>query len=172
MIQGVIQRLSIAEQTASRLVLRELPLLDWGAGFLLVIVALMLSINSFWTSAVLALAIALYFLLAGRVRLIEFDISAGTMQIHYQTPLKRNTVNTIKLETIQRAYLYTGDDDGTQIILVRRDGEELGISVYSDDIASWKEPIVVAVNAILYEAHKDKRATSEVSISTEKSKQL
>ncbi|MEM9955664.1 MAG: hypothetical protein AAF846_28950 [Chloroflexota bacterium] len=170
MIQGVVQRLSIAEQTSSRLVLCELPLLDWGAGFLLVIVALMLSINSFWTSAVLALAIALYFLLAGRVRLIEFDISAETMQIHYQTPLKRNTVNTIKLETIQRAYLYTGDDEGTQIILVRRDGEELGISVYSDDIASWKEPIVVAVNAILYEAHKT--STSEVSISTEKSKQL
>ena len=65
---------------------------------------------------------------------------------------------------LHRAYLYTGDDDGTQIILVRRDGEEFGISVYSDDPSPWKEPIVVAINGILNEAHKTETSTSETSV--------
>lgn len=162
MIQDLIQRLSIVQQTTSRLVLRELPLLDWGATFILLIVALLLSIAEFWTSAGIAILIAFYFIFAGRMRVLEFDAGMGKLLIHYQTPLKRDTVSDIDLHTVQRAYLFKGDDNGTQIILVRRDGEELGISVYSQEMTPWKEPIVIAINAILHEAHKDAISTSEM----------
>lgn len=161
MIQDVVQRLSIIQQTSSRLVLRELPLLDWSATFILLISALLLSVAEFWISAVIAVLIAFYFIFAGRLRIIEFDASLSTMLIHYQTPFKRHTVNELNLDTLQRAYLFRGDDNGTQIILVRRDGEEFGISVYSEDSSDWKEPIVIAINAILYEAHKEDTETSD-----------
>lgn len=155
MLQGVIQRLQIIHQTDTKLVLRELPLLDWGIAFLLGITTIIIAIAQFWVSAGVAGGIALFFVLQGRMRLITFDADANIMQIEHHTPLRKHIINELTLESIQRAYLYKGDDDGTQIILVHVDGEELGISVYSNDVNIWKDDIVIAINAILYEAHKD-----------------
>jgi len=154
-MQGILQRLNIIEQTETRLVLRELPLFDYAVAFALIITALILSVASFWYSAGIAAVIALYFILQGRVRLIIFDADAGGMLIHYQTPLRKETVSAIELREIQRAYLFKGDDMGTQIILVQVDGEEMGISIYSNDMNPWKDDIVIAINAILHEAHRD-----------------
>ena len=45
MIQGVIQRLSIVQQSDLRLMLREYPLLDWGIAFALCMLALALFVG-------------------------------------------------------------------------------------------------------------------------------
>ena len=154
MIQGVIQRLIIVQQSEGRLLLREYPLLDWGIAFALFTLALALSVANFLVSAVIAGGIGIYFLLTGRVRTIDFDTSRGKILTSYQTPISNQAVSDIPLDDIQHAYLLKGDDAGTQIILVRTDGEELGISVYSNDIASWKDDIVIAINAVLFTAHQ------------------
>lgn len=155
MLHGIIQRLQIIYQTDDKLILRELPLLDWGLAFFLAITTLILVISEFWVSAGVAGGVALFFILQGRTRIITFDADANFMRIDYQTPLQKQVINEIPLQNIQRAYLYKGDDDGTQIILVHTDGEELGISVYSRDVTIWKDDIVIAINAVLHEAHKD-----------------
>lgn len=159
MIQGVIQRLNIIQQSEQRLILREYPLLDWGIAFALFTLALALSVSNFTVSAVIAGGIGIYFLLTGRVRTIDFNVPYSKVLTSYQTPLSNKTVSDIALEDIQRAYLLQGDDAGTQIVLVRTDGEELGISVYSDDIASWKDDIVIAINAVLFVAHQQNEDT-------------
>ena len=155
MLHGVIQRLRIIHQTDTTLILRELPLLDWGLAFFLAITSLILVISQFWTSAGVAAGVALFFILQGRTRLITFDADTNFLNIEYQTPLRKQVINELPLQNIQRAYLYKGDDDGTQIVLVHIDGEELGISVYSRDVNIWKDDIVIAINTILHEAHKD-----------------
>ena len=48
MLHGVIQRLRIIHQTDTKLILRELPLLDWGLAFFLAITSLILVISQFW----------------------------------------------------------------------------------------------------------------------------
>lgn len=151
---GILQRLIIIEQTETRLILRELPLFDYAVAFALIITGLILSVVNFWFSAGIAAVIALYFILQGRVRMIVFDADTGGMIVLYQTPLKKVPVSEIDLAEIKRAYLFKGDDGGTQIILVQVDGEEIGISVYSNDMNPWKDDIVIAINAILYQAHK------------------
>jgi hypothetical protein len=155
MWQGVIQRLAIVQQTETRLVLRELPIFDWAIAFALVITALILSIAQFWISALIAVAVGIYFILQGRVRLIIFDVSTAKMTVQFRSPLNKQNISEIFLSEIQRAYLFKGDDAGTQIILVRVDGEEMGMSTYSNDMSPWKEDIVIAITAILHEAHKD-----------------
>ena len=155
MLQGVIQRLYIIEQSKTRLSLREYPLLDWAVAFLLAVTVIILMIADFQISAGVAGGVALFFIIQGRIRTITFDADSDTMQISYQSPLRKQVATEILLHDIQRAYLYKGDDEGTQIILVHIKGEELGISVYSEDISVWKDDIVIAINAILYEAHKD-----------------
>ena len=160
MLQGVIQRLYIIEQSKTRLSLREYPLLDWAVAFLLAVTVIILMIADFQISAGVAGGVALFFIIQGRIRTITFDADSDTMQISYQSPLRKQVATEILLHDIQRAYLYKGDDEGTQIILVHVNGEELGISVYSEDISVWKDDIVIAINAILYEAHKDD-ATSD-----------
>ena len=155
MLHGISQRLQIIHQTDDKLILRELPLLDWGLAFFLASTTLILVISEFWVSAGVAGGVALFFILQARTRIITFDADANFMRIDFQTPLQKEVINEIPLQNIQRAYLYKGDDDGTQIILVHTDGEELGISVYSRDVTVWKDDIVIAINAVLHEAHKD-----------------
>ena len=152
---GILQRLNIIEQTDRRLVLRERPLLDYLVGFALVVGALLVWIAGLRAIPGIALALALYFIVQGRVRLIVFDSDTGKMLIHYQTILKKEVASEINLNEIKRAYLFKGDDMATQIILVRVDAEEMGLSVYSNDINPWKDDIVIAINAILHEAHRD-----------------
>lgn len=155
MFLGVLQRLSIIQQTENQLILRELPLLDWGIAILLAMTAMMLTIVQFWISAGVAAGVALFFIIQGRTRPISFDVDSNQMLIRYQTPLSSQIATDMGLHEIQRAYLYKGDDDSTQIVLLRVDGEELGLSVYSKDLHPWKDDIVIAINAILHEAHKD-----------------
>ncbi|GAB5492064.1 MAG: hypothetical protein Phog2KO_22790 [Phototrophicaceae bacterium] len=155
MLQGVIQRLYIIRQSDTQLNLREYPLLDWAVAFFLGIIVIILMIADFQISAGVAGGVALFFIIQARIRTINFDTDSNIMQIGYQSLLRQQVATEILLSDIQRAYLYKGDDEGTQIILVHVKGEELGISVYSEDISVWKDDIVIAINAILYEAHKD-----------------
>lgn len=154
LLNGILQRLSIIEQTDSRLVLRELPLLDWGLAFLLLLITAILWISNLGISAVISLALAFFLVLQSRVRLIIFQTSPNLMQIFLQSPLQSRVVNEISLHQINRAYLHK-DDSGSQIILVQTDGSEMGLSVFSHELRDWKEPIVIAINAILHNAHKD-----------------
>ena len=154
MIQGVLQRLSIVQQTKTQLVLRELPLLDWAVAIGLVLIALILAQFGIWISVYVAFGLSIYFLVQGRIRIIRFDIENDRMVEFFQTPLRQEGGFSYELDTIQRAYVYKGDDSGTQVVLVMKNGEEVGLSVYSQDTTAWKDDIVFAINAILYEARK------------------
>ena len=89
MLQGVIQRLYIIEQSKTRLSLREYPLLDWAVAFLLAVTVIILMIADFQISAGVAGGVALFFIIQGRIRTITFDADSDTMQISYQSPLRK-----------------------------------------------------------------------------------
>lgn len=152
---GVLQRLSIIEQSPQRLVLRELPLMEWLFAGALFLTAINLAFFDLWITAMITVVIALAYSLQTRIRLIVFDVASGTMQVWYQYPLKQKMVNQERLDEISRAYLSQDDTGATQIVLVKTNGLEMGLSVYSQDVKDWKEVVVIAINAILHEAHRD-----------------
>jgi hypothetical protein len=152
---GVLQRLSIIEQSSQRLVLRELPLMEWLFAGALFLTAINLAFFDLWITAMITVVIALAYSLQTRLRLIVFDVASGTIQVWYQYPLKQKMVNQERLDEISRAYLSQDDTGATQIVLVKTNGLEMGLSVYSQDVKNWKEVVVIAINAILHEAHRD-----------------
>jgi hypothetical protein len=152
-ISGVLQRLTIVESSPTRLILREKPLLSWLIAAILTLLALGLLIFQLYTSAILALVLAGFFLLDAHSRVITFDATANTMTIDLVYLYKRQRVNTLELHKLGEANLYTDDDGHTQIILIDGMGEEFGLSVYSRDVRHWKAEIVAAINKILHEAH-------------------
>jgi hypothetical protein len=155
MFAGILQKMNIIHMSESRLVLRELPLLDWLVVLVILLSAVMMWIANITISAVIALGVALFMVLQAHVRLVVFTIDPNLMQVLFQSPLRTRITNEISLHQISRAYLKKDDLGGTQIILVQTDGEEMGLSVYSKDLRDWKEDIVIAINAILHNAHKD-----------------
>lgn len=156
MINGVLQRLTITEfRDDVYLVLREQPLLEWLVAVIVAIIALNLAIFDFRITAFAALAISLFFIIQAKIRLIRFDAAANTMTVEYVYLYRREAVSTKALHEISRAYLAKSDDGSTQIILVDVTGEEAGLSVYSRDMTAWKDDIVLAINTVLHEAHKD-----------------
>jgi hypothetical protein len=106
-------------------------------------------------TVIVAIAIALLLVLQARLRLIIFTTEPNLMQVLLQSPLRSQIATEISLHEISRAYLKKDDAGGTQIVLVQTDGEEMGLSVYSKDMRDWKEEIVIAINEILHNAHKD-----------------
>jgi hypothetical protein len=155
MFAGVFQKMNILYMSDSRLVLRELPLLDWLVALVILLAALIMWIASLTISAVIAIAVALFMVLQAHLRLVVFTTEPNLMQVLFQSPLRSRLTDEISLHEISRAYLKKDDLGGTQIILVKTDGEEMGLSVYSKDLRDWKEEIVIAINAILHEAHKN-----------------
>lgn len=149
-------------ESDTQLVLQEFPVVDYMAAAALTLLTLTLSIAGTWISAALAGGVALFFALQARVRVITFDLSSDSMLITANTPLSSQVLSSEDLATIQRAYLFKAEDGNSQIVLVRLDGEELGLSVYSQDseMRPWKEPIVIAINKILHAARK-KRTEQE-----------
>ena len=154
-MNGILQKLSILQRSDERLVLRELPLLDWLMSLVILLFALIMWIAGSTITMVIAIAIALFLVLQARVRLIIFTTEPNLMQVHLQSPLKRQLVSEVSLHHISRAHLKKDDLGASQIILVQTDGEELGLSVYSKDMNEWKEEIVIAINEILHNAHRD-----------------
>lgn len=156
MIIGILQKLSIIDRSDVRLVLRELPLFDWLAAFGLLLLALIMWLANFAPiSAVISIGMALFLVLFAKTRLIIFTTQPNLMQVILQSPLQSRIAKEISLHQISRAYLKKDEEGGTQVILVQSDGEELGLSVYSKDLRDWKEEIVIAINEILHNAHKD-----------------
>jgi hypothetical protein len=155
MFADVFQRISIIHMSDSRLVLRELPLLDWLMALGILLAAAIMWIFSLTVTAVIALGISLFMVLQARMRLVIFTTEPNLMQVLFQSPLQSRKVMEVSLHQISRAYLHKDDLGGTQIILVQTDGEEMGLSAYSRDVKDWKEEIVIAINAILHNAHKD-----------------
>lgn len=155
MIFGVLQKLNIIQQTQTKLVLREQPLLEWfGAGGLLLL-ATNLAFLNFWLTASAAVVLALFVAAQARTRIIRFDAVHNQLTINLNSLFSKQQVMSEVLNEIARAYLHQDDGGSTQIILVRADGKELGLSVYSRDAQPWKETITIAINAVLHEAHRD-----------------
>jgi hypothetical protein len=148
-INGVLQRLTIVEASPTHLILREQPLLSWLITALLAVIALSLLIFQLYTTAILALVLAVFFLLDAHSRIITFDAAANTMTIDLVHLYKRQTVNTLDLHRISEAHLHIADDGHTQIILIDGMGDEFGLSVYSRDVRPWKAEIVAAINTLL-----------------------
>lgn len=154
MIQGVLQRLQILEQSDGKLVLRELPLLDWLVASVIVLFGIGAAIGALWLTALVALIIAALFVLMARTRIILLSAEDNMLQVRYQSPLRSSTVLQMGLHELSRAYLREDDDGSTQIMLVTVMGEEWGLSVYSRDLRPWKDDIVIAINAVLHQEHK------------------
>jgi hypothetical protein len=155
MFAGVFQKMSIIQMSDSRLVLRELPLLDWLMALVILAASAVMWIASLNVTAVIALAISLFMVLQARVRLLIFTTEPNLMQVLFQSPLQSRKVIELSLHQVSRAYLQKDELGGSQIILVQTDGDEMGLSVYSRDVKDWKEEIVIAINTILHNAHKD-----------------
>jgi hypothetical protein len=155
MISGILQRLTIIEFTDIRLVLRELPFLEWLLAGILWIAAINFVLFGLWATAVAALLLGGYFVLQAHIRTIIFDADTNLMTVENMTLFNREVVSVKELHEISRAYLEKDDDGSTQIMLVDVVGDEMGLSVYSRDMRPWKEDIVVAINTVLHQAHKD-----------------
>jgi hypothetical protein len=155
MINGVLQRLRIVEFDDTRLILRELPLLEWAIVGVLFIVAFNLALFQLWITAIATLLIGMVFAAQARMRVVRFDADSNLMTVEYVYLYKRLPVESKFLHEISRAYLEKADDGSTQIILVDVTGEKMGLSVYSQDVRPWKDEIVVAINTVLHEAHRD-----------------
>jgi hypothetical protein len=155
MISGILQRLTIIEFTDIRLVLRELPLLEWLLAGILWIAAINFVLFGLWATAVASLLLGGYFVLQAHIRTIIFDADTNLMTVENMTLFNREIVSVKELHEISRAYLEKDDDGNTQIMLVDVVGDEMGLSVYSRDMRPWKEDIVVAINTVLHQAHKD-----------------
>lgn len=156
MIWGVLQRLTIGQQTRQRLVLRELPLLEWVIVGSLFTIGINLSIAGLTLSAVGAMVIGVILINLSRIREIVFDAEADAMVVVYQYLLRQNTVNHIELDEILRASLNQDDNGATQILLITTRGE-MGLSVYSRDLTDWKETVVFAINEFLHNARRTKQ---------------
>lgn len=150
MIESILHRLNIIEQTKARLVLRELPLLDWLFAAITFVVVSNLAIFQLWITAVVGVIIATVILFRAQTRDIVFDAASGTMKVYMRSYLGTVEANSFDLDRIDRAFLRHDEDDATQVILVAR-GSQMGLSVYSRDPQGWKEDIVLAVNAFLHE---------------------
>ena len=155
MINGVLQRLRIVEFTDTLLILRELPLLEWVGAGILFILALSLALFQFWITAIAALILGVLFAAQARMRVVRFDADTNLMTVEFVYLYKRVPVESKFLHEISRAYLEKADDGSTQIVLVDVTGEKMGLSVYSQDVRPWKDEIVVAINTVLHEAHRD-----------------
>lgn len=155
MIFGVLQKLNILNQTNTELVLREQPLLEWLVAGVLFIVAINLALFEFWWTTGAAILMAIYTAARAQTRLIHIDANQNTLVISLNSLLRSQEVAQELLSDISRAYLHKDENGATQIVLVRVDGEEMGLSVYSKDTKPWKEEITIAINTVLHEAHRD-----------------
>jgi hypothetical protein len=155
MIQTVFQRLIIIYQSDARLVLREQPIFDWVIVATLTLIAFIMFIAQFWVTGILAIGFAAYLILQAKTRLVSFDTDPNLMTVILKNLLSQQIANEVSLYSISRAYLFRGEDGGSQIILTLTDGEELGLTNYFKDAAVWQEEVVLAINGILHKAHKD-----------------
>jgi pheromone shutdown protein TraB len=154
MIQGVLQRLQILEQSEGKLVLRELPLLDWLIAGAVLMFAIAAAVGALWLTALVAFIVAMLFVLMARTRIIVFSAEDNMLRVRYQSLLRSSTVLQMGLHELSRAYLSEDDDSCTQVMLVTVMGDEWGLSVYSRDLRPWKDDIVLAINAVLHQEHK------------------
>lgn len=148
MIWGVFQHLRIITTTPGRLVLRELPLLEWLMAFAVMLLGFNFIIMNMTITAVGAFLVALVIVMSSRSRILIFDAAERELRILFQYPLRQRVVNQIPLAQIDRAYLSKDDNDSTQIILVTQRGD-MGLSVYSRDNRPWKEDVCRAINDFL-----------------------
>lgn len=155
MFQSILQRLTIVHESDDQLVLREQPIMDWGIAAALVLTGLIMLIAAFWITGILAFAFAAFFFLQANTRTITFNTNPNIMCIRYQSLLNQNQICEVSLHSISRAYLHRGEDDGVQVVLTMTDGEEMGLSSYIKDKVTWQEDVVLAINGLLHNAHKD-----------------
>lgn len=152
---SVLEKLTIIEETKTRLVLRELPLLEWLIAGAIFVSAILFALFELWITAIGAVVIGVWFIARANMRLIIFDADTNLMQIRFQSLLSSSTMHEIGLHEVSRALLRKEDTGHSQILLITITGDELGLSAYSQDVNDWKAPIVIAINTILHEAHKD-----------------
>ncbi len=145
---SVLQRLMITENSTQRLVLRELPMMEWLAALVLFNIGVSLTLVAPLWSAGVATALGLVFALTSRVRYVVFDRAAENMIVFHRDLLGRRQINAVALDDIVSARLYEGDDGGTQVLLMTHDAQH-GLSLYSRGGEDWKEAAVIAINQFI-----------------------
>lgn len=155
MILGLLQKLDIIRQSDTELLLREQPLLEWLAAGVLTVIAINMALLDLSLTAGAAFLIGLYLIVQAQTRLIHFNAASDTLTVSLKGLLRNQQPVQERLANISRAYLQQDEEGATQIILVRVDGEEMGLSVHSRDAKPWKEEITIAINELLHEAHRD-----------------
>ena len=148
MIWGVFQQLRIVVATPTRLVLRELPLMEWLLAFVMLLVGVNFIVIGLSLTTLGAFFIAMVIVLLSRSRLLIFDAAEKELRIVFQYPFWQRVVNQVPLVQIERAYVRKSDTGSTQIILATQRGE-MGLSVYSRDMQPWKEAVCQAINDFL-----------------------
>ena len=144
-MQGTLQQISIVENKPTRIVLREIPRLDWIVMGALFAIALVLMVFGLVISGFIAVVVGIIIGLRSHVRYIILDTETDTLSITHNAVLRTHIVFQAELDHVLRIYLETDDVGYSQIMLVHG-GEEFALSVYSLDGRAWKETIVIAIN--------------------------
>lgn len=156
MFLDFFQRLTVIENQPDYLVLQEQPLLDWLIALLLLVLGANIALFfQLWLSFVTAVVVVMIFVARTRTRIITFDAPNDLLTVAYRSFTERQVVLKKPLHEISRAYLRKDADGSTQIILVDVFGDEMGLSAHTQGTTPWKEPLVIAINAVLHEAHKN-----------------
>jgi hypothetical protein len=146
---GVLERLFVVRHDETSLVLREYPLLAW-----LFSGALIIGTGNFWLLGLHATAVGsliLGLLIAGlaRVRVISLDKAANTFTVRLVAPLRRSTPMQRPLSDLRDVTVVEFASGHTQLVVTFQDGQEMGLSVYSKDIADWKTPLADTLQTML-----------------------
>ncbi len=146
---GVLERLFVVRNEPHVLVLREYPLLAWLAVGALIIAALNMLLFGLHVTALGAIMIAALVILLARVRIVTFDRDADLFTVRLVALLRRSLPIERPLSDIQDVNVAEFESGHTQLVLTFHDGQEMGLSVFSKDIADWKTPLAEAIHAIL-----------------------
>jgi hypothetical protein len=146
---GVLERLFLVRQTDTTLVLREYPLLAWLFGGALIIGTGNLWLLGLHVTAVGALVGGVLIFALARVRVLTFDREANLFTVRLVAPLRRSTPIQRSLSDLQEVSVAEFESGHTQLVITFADGQEMGLSVFSKDIADWKTPLATAIQAML-----------------------
>lgn len=158
----LLQRLSIYEQKPTRLVLRELPRLNWFFASLLFLVGFGMMGFQLMPTAVVAVLMGVLVGVSSQTQYIVFDKNEGKMSVIRSRFRQNKTITTIPLEDIKMAFFYVDEEGSSQAVLILSD-DMSGLSTRSRVGEDWKKEVVIAVNKFL---NVDKKSLTKEDLPT------
>ncbi|GAB1420472.1 hypothetical protein MASR2M15_05700 [Anaerolineales bacterium] len=143
------QRIEIDQVSAERLLLKELPRLEWAFALLLIVVAIVMGLIGLQLSSVVAFVLSILVVARANSQWWDFDQSARTLHVYRRNTLgRKQTLMTLPLHEIKGAEVHEYDNGSVQVSLIL-DKKEGGISNCDAYGLAWKTEIAAAINGFL-----------------------